>query len=134
MVIKIKLNNTLSAEQTNGRLTLYYKNGNNEWKYLQHYMSNTNSEVMAVLPEVSKFYLISLVAESYSANKISIDQISIEEYNNADGFIIASSTDGNGTISPSGINTYVWGDNVNYISVFLKNKKKIKNNLFMLYR
>ena len=77
-------------------------------------MANTNSEVIAVLPEASKFYLISLVAESYSANKISIDQISIETYNYADGLIIASSTDGNGTISPNGVNTYAWGDNVIY--------------------
>ena len=113
--IKIKLNNTLSAEQSNGRLTLYYKTGNSsDWKYLQHYMANTNSEVITVLPEVSNFYLISLVAECYSANKISIDQISIETYNNADGFIIASSTDGNGTISPNGVNTYAWGDNISY--------------------
>ena len=113
--IKIKLNNTLSNEELNGRLTLYYKTGSSsEWKYLQYYLSNTNSEVIAVLPEVSKFYLISLVAETYCANKISIDKISVETHN-IDGFIIASSTDGNGTISPSGVNTFGWGDNVSYI-------------------
>lgn len=109
--IKISLNN-YSPSLHPDVVSIWYKTNNaSEWKYLQRYSTNTNSEVIAVLPELSDFYLISLLAETNDGKGISIEKIDINTYSDK-RYIVASSTDGNGTISPSGINSYALGDNI----------------------
>ena len=108
--IKITLNN-YSPTQPDA-LSIWYKTDNaNEWKYLQRYTTNINSEIIAVLHELSSFYLVSLVAETDNGAGISIEKISIDTYSNR-RLIVASSADANGTISPNGVNSYTLGDNI----------------------
>lgn len=108
--IKITLNN-YSPTQPDA-LSIWYKTDNaSEWKYLQRYTTNINSEIIAVLPEISSFYLVSLVAETDNGTGISIEKISIDTYSNR-RLIVASSADANGTISPNGVNSYTLGDNI----------------------
>lgn len=113
-VMKIKLNTTTSTADNNVFSVWYKNDALGEWKCLQRYDGRINSEVMLSLPKLSNFYLISLVAESGNGATINIDQIDIETYMDS-SLIVVASTNGYGTITPSGVTQLQNGDGITYI-------------------